>query len=168
MEVKSTDTQMDGGAIIRAVMALSGGMDSTALLCRLLADGYIVSCISYNYGQKHVIEIDRAKANIEYLAENNLTVEHRIVDLSGVMGIFNSALTNKDIEVPEGHHMTTQVFGDDFRNRIKLWTHLLAGGQIRQVLVPLPSKKQRNSPAAHYPYELQRPQRVMEDASSEL
>ena len=54
MAVKSTDTQMDGGAIIRAVMALSGGMDSTALLCRLLADGYTVSCISYDYGQKHV------------------------------------------------------------------------------------------------------------------
>ena len=78
--VKSTDTQMDGGAVIRAVMALSGGMDSTALLCRLLADGYTVSCISYDYGQKHVIEIERAQVNIEYLAENNLAVEHRIVD----------------------------------------------------------------------------------------
>ena len=64
MAVKSTDTQMDGGAVIRAVMALSGGMDSTALLCRLLADGYTVSCISYDYGQKHVIEIERAQVNI--------------------------------------------------------------------------------------------------------
>ena len=89
MAAEPTNTQMDGGAIIRAIMALSGGMDSTALLCRLLADGYAVSCISYDYGQKHVIEIDRAKANIDYLAENNLVVEHRIVDLSGVMGIFN-------------------------------------------------------------------------------
>ena len=46
---------MDGGTLMRAVMALSGGMDSTALLMRLLADGYTVSCLSYNYGQKHVI-----------------------------------------------------------------------------------------------------------------
>ena len=43
---------------MRAVMALSGGMDSSALLCRLLADGYKVSCISYDFGQKHVVEID--------------------------------------------------------------------------------------------------------------
>ena len=55
---------------MRAVMALSGGMDSSALLCRLLADGYKVSCISYDYGQKHVVEIDRAKANIDYLADS--------------------------------------------------------------------------------------------------
>ena len=39
------------GEIMRAVMALSGGMDSTCLLIRLLAEGYTVSCISYDYGQ---------------------------------------------------------------------------------------------------------------------
>ena len=79
---------------MRAVMALSGGMDSTALLCRLLADGYEVSCISYDYGQKHVVELERAKANIAYLSGKEISAEHRIVDLSGVMGIFHSALTN--------------------------------------------------------------------------
>ena len=70
---------------MRAVMALSGGMDSTALLCRLLADGYEVSCISYDYGQKHVVELERAKANITYLSGKEISAEHRIVDLSGVM-----------------------------------------------------------------------------------
>ena len=62
-----------------AVMALSGGMDSTALLIRLLAEGHEVSCISYNYGQKHIIEIERAQENIAYLAQNGLVVEHEIV-----------------------------------------------------------------------------------------
>ena len=127
MEVKSTDTQMDGGAIIRAVMALSGGMDSTALLCRLLADGYIVSCISYDYGQKHVIEIERAQSNIDYLAENNLTVEHRIVDLSGVMGIFNSALTKKDIEIPEGHYEQDQMKSTVVPNRNAIFASIIYG-----------------------------------------
>ena len=127
MAVKSTDTQMDGGAVIRAVMALSGGMDSTALLCRLLADGYTVSCISYDYGQKHVIEIERAQVNIEYLAENNLAVEHRIVDLSGVMGIFNSALTKKDIEIPEGHYEEEQMKATVVPNRNAIFSSILYG-----------------------------------------
>ena len=35
---------------MRAVMALSGGMDSTGLLMRLLAHGYEVSCLSFDYG----------------------------------------------------------------------------------------------------------------------
>ena len=49
-----------------AVMAFSGGMDSTGLLVHLLANGYEVHTLSYDYGQKHKIELDRAKANIEY------------------------------------------------------------------------------------------------------
>ena len=51
----------------RVVMALSGGMDSTSLLLRMLAKGSKGTCISYDYGQKHVIELDRAFANIDYL-----------------------------------------------------------------------------------------------------
>ena len=38
-----------------AVMALSGGMDSTPLLLHLLSKGYEVAAISFNYGQKHVM-----------------------------------------------------------------------------------------------------------------
>ena len=66
MALESTDTQMDGGVVMRAIMALSGGMDSTGLLMRLLADGYKVSCLSYDYGQKHSVELDRAKMNIAF------------------------------------------------------------------------------------------------------
>ena len=127
MAFEPTNAQVDGGALMRAVMALSGGMDSTALLCRLLADGYEVSCISYNYGQKHIVEIDRAKANIEYLSDNEITVEHRIVDLSGVMGIFNSALTNKDIEVPEGHYEEEQMKATVVPNRNAIFSSILYG-----------------------------------------
>ena len=104
MASEPTDPQVDGGALMRAVMALSGGMDSTGLLMRLLADGYHVSCLSYNYGQKHSIELERAKANIAYLASNGIHVEHRIADLSSAMGIFHSALTTEGFEVPEGHY----------------------------------------------------------------
>ena len=56
-------------------MAFSGGMDSTGLLIRLIADGFKVTCISYNYGQKHIIEIDRAIKNIKYLTSNNIELK---------------------------------------------------------------------------------------------
>ena len=46
-----------------AMMALSGGMDSTSLMMRLLADGYEVHTISFDYGQKHKVELQRAQAN---------------------------------------------------------------------------------------------------------
>ena len=64
-----------------AIMAFSGGMDSTGLLVHLLANDYEVHTLSYNYGQKHKLELDRAKANIAYLSKNNIKVTQRIVDL---------------------------------------------------------------------------------------
>ena len=50
----------------RAVVCLSGGMDSTALLVRLLAEGRKVYGLSFDYGQKHRIELARLKQNVEY------------------------------------------------------------------------------------------------------
>ena len=127
MALESTDTQMDGGTLMRAVMALSGGMDSTALLMRLLADGYKVSCLSYNYGQKHVIELERAKANIEYLAMNGYEVQHEIADLSSAMGIFHSALTTEGLDVPQGHYEEEQMKQTVVPNRNAIFSSILYG-----------------------------------------
>ncbi len=112
---------------MRAVMALSGGMDSTGLLMRLLADGYKVSCISYEYGQKHNIELERAKKNIAYLSENGYDVEHQIADLSSAMGIFHSALTSSDIEVPEGHYEEEQMKATVVPNRNAIFSSIVYG-----------------------------------------
>ena len=46
---------------------LSGGLDSTTLLLHLLAKKEEVHAISFNYGQKHKIELEKAKLNIKYL-----------------------------------------------------------------------------------------------------
>jgi len=121
------DTQVDGCSLMRAVMALSGGMDSTGLLMRLLADGYNVSCLSYNYGQKHSIELERAKANIAYLASKGIEVEHRIADLSSAMGIFHSALTTDGYEVPEGHYEEEQMKQTVVPNRNAIFASILYG-----------------------------------------
>ena len=112
---------------MRAVMALSGGMDSTGLLMRLLADGCSVSCISFDYGQKHVIELERARANISYLAENGHHVEHRSADLSSAMGLFHSALTTEGFDVPEGHYESEQMKQTVVPNRNAIFASILYG-----------------------------------------
>ena len=127
METLPPDPQMDRCVMIRAVMALSGGMDSTGLLLRLLADGYKVSCISYEYGQKHRIELERAKANIEYLEGEGHQVEYKIVDLSSAMSLFHSALTSDDIEVPEGYYEEEQMKVTVVPNRNAIFASILYG-----------------------------------------
>ena len=72
-------------------MALSGGMDSTSLLLRLLREGHSVTCVSYLYGQKHSIEIEKAKENVERLQSKEFSVVHKINDLSAAMSSFHSA-----------------------------------------------------------------------------
>ena len=127
METLPPDPQVDGCIMIRAVMALSGGMDSTGLLLRLLADGYKVSCISYEYGQKHRIELERAKVNIEYLEGEGHQVEHKIADLSSAMSLFHSALTSEDIEVPEGYYEEEQMKVTVVPNRNAIFASILYG-----------------------------------------
>ena len=112
---------------MRAVMAFSGGMDSTGLLMRLLADGYTVDCLSYEYGQKHNIELERAQMNIEYLASKNIHVNHRIIDLSSAMSVFHSALTTEGFDIPEGHYEEEQMKQTVVPNRNAIFASILYG-----------------------------------------
>jgi len=111
----------------RAVMALSGGMDSTGLLLHLLAKGNEVSCLSFEYGQKHNIELARAKANIKYLSEMGYDVKHQISDLSSAMGIFHSALTSTEQDIPEGHYEEEQMKQTVVPNRNAIFASILYG-----------------------------------------
>ncbi len=51
----------------QAVLSLSGGMDSSSLLLLLLAQGYQVTALSFDYGQKHKMELERATQLVEYI-----------------------------------------------------------------------------------------------------
>ena len=62
----------------KAVVIFSGGLDSTTVLYYALHNGYTVHAISYEYGQNHAIEIERAKKIIEL----NSNVKHLIVPIS--------------------------------------------------------------------------------------
>ena len=89
--------------------ALSGGMDSTCLLMHYLARDYRAICISYHYGQKHSIEIERASTTVTLCQGKGLDVQHHIVDLSPAMSLFDSALTSGDQDVPLGHYEEDQM-----------------------------------------------------------
>ena len=112
---------------MRVVMALSGGMDSTALLLRILARGDSVICISYNYGQRHIVELERARDNIDYLGAMGYDVEYKVVDLSSAMSSFASTLTDNSTEVPEGHYEEEQMKLTVVPNRNAIFTSILYG-----------------------------------------
>ena len=108
-------------------MSLSGGMDSTALLMRMLADGFEVTCLTYDYGQKHSVEIDRARANISYISECGINVDHIVIDLKSAMSTLTSALTSDEIEVPEGHYESEQMKQTVVPNRNAIFSAILYG-----------------------------------------
>lgn len=78
----------------KAVVLLSGGLDSTTTLAQAIADGNEVVALSFRYGQRHSKELVSA-ANVA----NYYGVKHVIVDID--LSMFRSALTREDIEVPE-------------------------------------------------------------------
>lgn len=111
----------------RAVMALSGGMDSTSLLIHLLSNNYKVDCISFKYGQKHVVEVEMATKNIGYLIENGFEINHKIIDLTSAMSTLHSALTDEKIEIPEGHYDEAQMKATVVPNRNAIFSSIIYG-----------------------------------------
>lgn len=78
----------------KAILLLSGGIDSTTLLAKLTKEGYEIVALSFNYGQKHEIELNYAKHN----AENYGVKEHHVIELNKML--FNSsALVNNEINI---------------------------------------------------------------------
>ena len=127
MEIIIANAQMDGHIMTTVVMALSGGMDSTCLLMHYLSRGYRAICISYQYGQKHGIELERATSTIHLCHSNELDVQHHIVDLSPAMSLFDSALTSEDQNVPEGHYEEDQMKQTVVPNRNAIFSSILYG-----------------------------------------
>lgn len=79
----------------KAVVLLSGGLDSTTCLGLALRDGFEAVCLSIDYGQRHSIELERAKA----VAVAHGVVDHRVVKMD-LRSIGGSSLT-ADIAVPK-------------------------------------------------------------------
>ncbi|MCK6188703.1 7-cyano-7-deazaguanine synthase QueC [Pseudomonas sp. EYE_354] len=79
----------------RAVILLSGGLDSATLVAMVRADGYSCYTMSFDYGQRHRAELNAAAR----VAHDLGVVEHKVIGLN-LSGIGGSALTDSAIDVP--------------------------------------------------------------------
>ncbi len=80
----------------KAVVLLSGGLDSATILAMAKEKGFILYALSFRYGQRHKCEVASARR----VAESTGVVEHRIIDIE--LGQFGgSAITDAKIEVPK-------------------------------------------------------------------
>jgi 7-cyano-7-deazaguanine synthase len=80
----------------RAVVLLSGGLDSATCLAMAQAEGYVCHTLAFDYGQRHRAELVAA----ERLSRAMGAASHRVVEL-GLRQIGGSALTDDSIAVPE-------------------------------------------------------------------
>ena len=109
----------------QAVLSLSGGMDSSTLLLHLLANGYEVTALSFDYGQKHRVELERAQSLVDYLNNNGQNVKYGVIKLDGLAPMLNSALVEGGDEVPEGHYEQENMKETVVPNRNKIFSSII-------------------------------------------
>ena len=106
------------------VVSLSGGMDSSTLLLRAINEYDTVTGISFDYGQKHRVELERAQSLIDYLAINGYKVNYRQIKLDGLVDLLDSALVQGGDDVPEGHYEQDNMKETVVPNRNKMFASI--------------------------------------------
>ncbi|HEV2125802.1 MAG TPA: 7-cyano-7-deazaguanine synthase, partial [Chloroflexota bacterium] len=127
----------EGQAKPKAVVLLSGGLDSTTTLAIAKSEGFDVHALSFRYGQRHQIELEAARR----VAAHWDVAEHVIVDID--LRTFGGSALTSDMAVPKGreiHDLTAAGAGIPItyvpaRNTIFLsfalaWAEVLACGDI--------------------------------------
>ena len=111
----------------QAVISLSGGMDSSTVLLRLLAEGYQVTAISFDYGQKHNVELLRAAELVEYLNQNGYKgkIRRQTITFLGLKPMVSSNLIQGGDEVPEGHYEEDNMKDTVVPNRNKMFSSII-------------------------------------------
>jgi 7-cyano-7-deazaguanine synthase len=134
-----------------AVLSLSGGLDSSTLLLHLLSSGYECTAISFDYGQKHKVELECACDLVDYInaKENSIVedgdkamfypVKHQIIKLDGLAQLLNSSLVEGGAEVPEGHYAQENMKDTVVPNRNKIFSSI-----IQAVALSIADKNEAN------------------------
>ena len=106
------------------VVSFSGGMDSSTLLLRCLTEYDTVTGISFDYGQKHRVELERAQSLVDYLNENGHKVNYRQIQLNGLVDLLDSALVEGGADVPEGYYAEENQKATVVPNRNKIFASI--------------------------------------------
>ena len=115
------------------VVSLSGGMDSSTLLLRAINEYDSVTAISFDYGQKHRVELERAQSLVDYINENcpadekcfnGCKVNYRQIKLDGLVDLLDSALVTGGDDVPEGHYENDNMKETVVPNRNKMFASI--------------------------------------------
>ncbi|TVZ38096.1 7-cyano-7-deazaguanine synthase [Alteromonadaceae bacterium 2753L.S.0a.02] len=114
----------------KAVVLVSGGLDSATVLAMAKNQGYVCYTLSFDYGQRHRAELLAA----ERLAQAMGAIEHKVVELD-LRSIGGSALTDATISVPESETQGIPVTYVPARNTIFLsialgWAEVLEADAI--------------------------------------
>ena len=118
------------------VVSLSGGMDSSTLLLRCLKEYDTVTALSFDYGQKHRVELERAQSLVDYINywENKIVedgdkapyfqINYRQIQLNGLVDLLDSALVTGGADVPEGHYAENNMKATVVPNRNKIFASI--------------------------------------------
>ncbi len=104
------------------VVIYSGGMDSFTLLHRAIREGYAVHALSFDYGQRHVRELDCAR---QVCLENS--IPHKVIDIRALSEVMTGSALTSDIDVPEGHYEEDSMKSTVVPNRNMILLSLATG-----------------------------------------
>lgn len=106
----------------KVVVIYSGGMDSFTVLNHAIKNGHEVYALSFNYGQRHVRELDAA-ANVC----KSLNIPHKVVDITAINSLLAGSSLTSDIEIPEGHYEAESMQSTVVPNRNMILLSLAIG-----------------------------------------
>ena len=117
----------------QAVLSLSGGMDSSTVLLYLLEKDYKVTALSFDYGQKHSVELERAQQLIDYINSTGYegssyygsNINYQKITLQGLKELLNSNLVKGGEAVPEGHYEEENMKDTVVPNRNKIFSSII-------------------------------------------
>lgn len=112
----------------KAVISMSGGLDSTSLALHLLVEGYEVKAYAFNYGQKHSIELKKVQKNVKYLQKYDLPITLQIIDLRDCFNESASVLNKaNNMVVPEGDYRDENMKSTVVENRNVIFSSIIYG-----------------------------------------